>query len=192
MKDRILRFLTELDTALVAVAAGERLDLYHIGRSAVAWQYGIAELTDDMDVIQPAGGTTPLMAEALRLFGKGTANARAHDLYLEVVPAGLPPVPPGCRNRATEYPGGWAVVRLFHLDPHDLAATKLKRFAGKDRQDIRWLCDLDLLDPDVLHARLRTAWHSEKDEDDGDHEQTRAFTNLRTVQKYLRNEIDAF
>ena len=35
VKDRIVRFLNALDTALVPVAADERLDLYHIGRSAI-------------------------------------------------------------------------------------------------------------------------------------------------------------
>ena len=191
MTDRILTFLRDLDAALIPLAGGARLDLYHIGGSAVALQYQSERVTGDVNVIPP-NDPTPLLNEALRLFGKGTAQSQVHDLYLEVVPTDLPPVSPGCRKRATEFTGGWAVIRLFHLDPHDLICSKLRRFAGKDREDIRLLCDMVEIDPDTLHARLRTAWPSEKDEDDGDPEHTRTFLNLRTVQKYLRGEIDAF
>ncbi len=187
MKDRILHFLTDLDSTLAPVAAGARLDLYHLGRSALVWKHGFTAVTDDIDVVQPAGEEW-LMAEALRLFGRGTPKADGHGLYLEVVPSALPPMPSGYRNRATEAVERWGVIRLFHLDDHDLAATKLRRFSSKDRDDIRRLCDLELLAADVLEARLEKAfWYVLPK--DGDPFRDLAFANLLIVQKYLNEGV---
>ncbi len=53
MKDRIVRFLNAVDAALVPFAMGERLDLYHIGRSALVWKHGFQSTTEDVDVVRP-------------------------------------------------------------------------------------------------------------------------------------------
>ena len=187
MIDQVLAFLADLDTTLAPLAGGQRLDLYHVGGSALALRHRSTRVTADVDVIPPTG-SAPLLGEAVRLFGRDTPKAREHDLYLEEVSAALPPAPAGFRNRATEFAGGWAVIRLFHLDPHDLICTKLRRYATKDREDIRLLCDTLDIGSELLQTRLRLAWHSEKDEDDGDPEQTRTFLNLRRVQAYLRGD----
>ncbi len=190
MKARIEAFLADLDSSLVGTAGNEHLDIYHIGRSALVWQYDYTATTQDIDILRPAGGAN-LLEWALQLFGKGTAKAEQHGLYLEVVEIAFPPVPVGYTQRATQVEGNWLVLRVYHLDPHDLAATKLRRFAPKDRADIRLLCDLDHLDAERLEEILEKAylWHLEKD---GDEFRDAAFRNLRIVQQYLRNEIDEF
>lgn len=190
MKERILAFLNSLDRALAVPAAGNTLDLYHIGRSALVWAYDYAATTSDIDILQPAGGEE-LVALALRLFGRGTEQATRHGLYLEVVNPGFPPMPGGYEKRARQVKGEWAVLRVYHLDPHDLAASKLRRFATKDREDIRQLCDLGLLEPIQLETILEKAfrWNLEKD---GDEYRDHTFANLHIVQKYLRGEIDEF
>ena len=187
MKDRIVRFLNDLDAALTPVAGDDRLALYHIGRSALVRQYGFAAATEDIDVIDPRGDPR-LMKEAERLFGKGTPKALEHGLYLEGVPEGLPPVSGGCYTRATEADETWKVIALFHLEAHDLAVTKLKRFARKDQEDIRGMCDLGLLDPDTLGTRVDAAWWLSH-EKDGDPGREAAFASLRVVQKYLRDGV---
>jgi len=187
MKDRILAFLTDLDAALVSVADGERLDLYHIGRSALVWKHGFAAATGDIDVIARHGADR-LMGVAIRLFGKGTAKAKEHELYLEQVPQALPPVPGRCFNRAQEAAERWSVIRLFHLEDHDFTVTKLKRFSAKDREDIRTMCDAGLLDPDTLAERVRAAYpyHNEDNPDKDDDPGARAaFEHLQVVVKYL-------
>jgi hypothetical protein len=190
VKDEIARFLTAIDDALAEAAGGRTLDLYHIGRSALVWQYGSAVTTSDVDVLQPRG-ESDLIALALTLFGKGTEGTTRYGLYLEVVPEGLPPVPAGYNKRARRVDGPWRVLRVFHLDPHDLAATKMRRFATKDREDIRQLCDLGLIDEAQLESTLEKAfWYVH--EKDGDEFRDGAFRNLRVVQKYLRGEIDEF
>src|SRR5688572_7121092 len=106
MKDRILSLLNDLNAALELIAGGERLDLYHIGRSALVWKHGFAAATAAVDVIAHQGNER-LMSEAIRLFGAGTDKAKEHDLYLEEVPKGLPPVWSGCFKRATEVAERW-------------------------------------------------------------------------------------
>jgi len=170
MKDRIVRFLNALDAALIPVAAGERLDLYHIGRSALVWKHGFQSATEDVDVVQPRRDQR-LITQAVEWFGRGTSKAAEFGLYLEVVPEGLPPVWGGCYKRATEVPERWEVIRLFHLDDHDFAVTKLKRFSPKDQEDLRAMCDLGLLDPEVLARRVAVAYpwrlRDGKDDDAG-------------------------
>lgn len=187
MKDRIVNFLNDLDTALIAMAQGRQLSLYHIGRSALVWKYGFASATEDVDVILP-GQSDVLLDEAIRLFGRATKKAVEHGLYLEQVPEGLPPAPGNFAKRAVEVEERWIVLRVFHLEPNDLATTKMKRFWPKDRVDIRMMCDSDLLDPDQLEIRLNSAFRYTM-EKDGDRDRDAAFAHLKIVQKYLREGI---
>ena len=128
---------------------------------------------------------------ALALFGKESAKARQHGLYLDVVHEAIPPVPGGFEKRATKVDGDWVVLRVYHLSPHDIAATKLRRFAAKDREDLRQLCDLGLLDPETLESTLEKAYPFNLAKD-GDEYRDRAFANLATVQRYLRGELSEF
>ena len=128
------------------------------------------------------------MEEALRLFGDGTPKAIEYKLYLQEVTEGLPPVWGGCYKRATEVEERWAVIRLFHLEDHDFAVTKLKRFSPKDQEDIRTMCDLELLDPDTLAQRVIAAhpFRHEKDEDAG---RVAADENVQVVVNYLQSGV---
>src|SRR3954464_5707659 len=139
MKERMVAFLSDLDEALAAQAGGAGLDVYHIGRSALVWEYDYEATTQDFDILLTQGGEI-LLELALQLFGRGTRKAKDHGLYLETVNPALPPVPSGYKERAKRVDGLWKVLRVYHLEPHDLAATKLRRFAPKDRADIRLLC----------------------------------------------------
>lgn len=190
MKDRIRAFLDAIDAALASVANDKTLDVYHIGRSALVWEYDYIATTADFDILQPKGNTE-LVEVALAQFGKGTARARELGLYLEIVPEGLPPAPVGYEKRARVVEGPWRVLRVFHLDPHDLAATKLRRFAAKDREDIRQLCDLGVLDEQQLERTLEKAFLFNLDKD-GDEFRDAAFRHLRIVQQYLRGDISEF
>ena len=39
MKDRVIALFTELNATLAPHAAGRTLDLYHIGRSSLWWEF---------------------------------------------------------------------------------------------------------------------------------------------------------
>lgn len=183
MNEQIRQFLDQLDTELATHAkAGEHLDLYHIGRSALVLDYGVPLSTRDFDFVQMRD--SKLEAKALELFGKDTPNAERLGLYLDPVPQVLPPVPQGFRKRCRQVEGSWKVLRLWRLEPHDLAATKLKSFRSGDRQDLQFLCDQGLLNPTDLRRSLELAffWDAEKD---GDPDREAAFAHFETVIDYI-------
>jgi hypothetical protein len=190
MKDKIEAFLTDVDRALAKEAKGRTLDIYNIGRSALVWQYGYIESTKDFDFLRQNEGLE-LMESAVRLFGRGTPKAVEHGLYLEMIPDAFPPMPQEYRKRARQVEGPWTVLRVYHLDPYDMIASKLRRFSATDRQDIRMLCDEHPIDPARLEEILETAYPFNMAKD-GDEYRDSAFRNLRTVQAYLRNERDEF
>jgi len=105
VNDRILELLNALDAALAGRAqAGKRLDLYHLGRSAMILQHNLTLATKDFDFVQL---NSELEEQALLLFGRGTPEAQRLGLYLERVPQGVPPLPQGFRKRCEEmYPAG--------------------------------------------------------------------------------------
>jgi hypothetical protein len=188
--EELQRFLHELDDALKPFAGpGERLNLYQIGRMSLVQHFHLPNTTRDFDVLREHD--SPLLEQALKLFGKDTERARRLGIYLEIVPEGLPPIPAGYRTRCVDVPGPWSVLRLRRPDPYDLAVTKLKRFAAKDREDIQFLCDHGhVSDINKLRQVLDSAflWVHEKD-DDPDRE--RAFNNLERVREYLEGRIQS-
>ena len=190
MRSQILALFDDLDTTMTQLSNGTTLDLYHVGRSALVWQYDYLATTRDIDVLVQ-GEPTGMMAEALGMYGRGSAKSREFGIYLEAVPTGLPPMAAGFRKRAKPYDRPWKVIRLYHLDPHDLAVSKLKRFAAKDREDIRELCDRGLIESDKLQSILESAFyfHMEKD---GNPDRDAAFAHLTIVQKYLKGEVTEF
>lgn len=184
MNDPIRRLLDAIDAELTPLARpGEGLDLYHLGRSALIFHYGAQGVsTEDVDVIWMR--SSALEDQARELFGKGTARAQAIGLYLDFVPQALPPVPARFKERSQRLHGPWQVIRLWELEPHDYAATKLKSFRPQDRQDVQFLCDAGFLRADELRASLESAFLWDLDKD-GDEHRDRAFANLGQVTEYL-------
>jgi Nucleotidyltransferase of unknown function (DUF6036) len=189
MRERILKFLDAIDAVLVSQATQEqRLDLYVIGKAAVILFYGgeqAGAMTSDVDVVQISHPPAPLLSAALERFGKGTAGAREHDLYLESVLNAIPPLAGSFKTRCTQMARAWKVLAVWQPEANDLAASKLKRYAAKDRDDLRHLCDKGLLQAEKLRQSLTNAfiWH---EEDDPDRE--RAFVNLEKVIAYLEGK----
>jgi len=147
----------------------------------LVWRYQATFSTKDIDVVQLQ---TPLEAKAHELFGQGTAKAKELGLYLDLVQEGLPPLPGWYQTRSKEVPGNWQVIRLWELEIHDLAVTKMRTFRQQDRQDLRFLCDQGVLQADKLRESLEKAWiwTTEKD---GDPLRDAAFANLEIVVTYL-------
>lgn len=178
--------LIAIDDHLKPIANGDRLDLYLVGRSALLAQFGINRQTADLDVAV-TGEAPPLLRAALAFAGKGTATAKRCNLYLEMVPAGLPPMPPAFRKRATEMAGPWKVLRVWHLDIHDLLISKLGRFAVKDQQDIRELCDTGQIDAEKLKIIHESAvWQLNHP---GTDDYPQRLAKLDTVLRYLRDGL---
>jgi hypothetical protein len=194
MNELILEFLKRLDAVLLPFAIkGEYFDMYHLGRSALILHYGLRLATKDIDIV--GAGNSRLEQKALELLGKDTDIANSLGLYLDVVAQGIPPVPRWFRERCRPVVGDWQVLRLWQLEVHDLATTKLKSFRTHDKQDLQALCDKGLLDARKLRESLDAAFplRSPKEEDADDDPDTpdwgRAVANFKRVEKYLNGEL---
>lgn len=138
-------FLAEVDTRV----EGE-IELRCLGGFAAAMVYGLARPTADVDVITtvPGGAAEYLLPVA----GRGSALHRKHGVYLDFVTVAS--VPEDYNRRLTEiFPGSFARLRLFALDPYDLALAKLERNAQRDRDDVKFLARTIPFDLEVLRER---------------------------------------
>jgi Nucleotidyltransferase of unknown function (DUF6036) len=191
-RDEILDFLKVIDSELIQHArAGETLDLYLIGRSALVVRYGLKLATKDIDIVHFHG--CALERKALELFGKGTPHAERLGFYLELVPQGLPPIPGGYCRRSDDIAGSWQVLRPKQPKPHDLAVTKLSRFHAKDREDLRVLCDSGEVNAEESRKALDSASASASAfafaaDADEDPQRKRAYTSLGIVIEYLEGK----
>lgn len=140
-----LSFLNGIDDQL-----NEEIALHCMGGFAVVQAYGLERATADIDVIAvlPAGTGSQLVA----LAGKESALRAQYGVYLDVVTVAS--VPEAYESRlGALYPGSWRNLRLFVLEPHDLALTKLERNFERDRGDVAHLARAGLLKAGVLQER---------------------------------------
>jgi hypothetical protein len=191
MNDPIRAFLDRLDEELLPSAKqGARLDLYLLGRAALVLSYQFPLSTQDIDIVRPPD--SELANKAIEVLGRGASLARTLGLYLDPVPPGLPPLPHWYARRCTLFPGNWKVLRVWALEVHDLAVTKLKSFRPQDREDLQILCDRGLLDAAKLYESLDAAFpfRSPKTEDVEDDPDTpdwgKALAGFRRVEAYLK------
>jgi hypothetical protein len=189
MNDQILSFFNTLDELLAPFAPeGKFFDMYHLGRSALVLHFGFGFSTNDIDVVGLQ--ESALEAKAIELLGKDTLKARALGLYLDLVPRGLPPVPAWFKTRSEMIPGPWKTLRLWKLEIHDLAVTKLKSFRAKDREDLQEMCDRGLLQAEKLRQSFDMAFQFVLEKDDEDNPAwAKARAGLRRVESYLEGKI---
>jgi hypothetical protein len=136
-------FLRDLDRGLE-----EPVDLHCLGGFVLTMLYGLVRPTADVDVlaVRPHMDLTPLA-------GIGSPLHKRHRVYLQRVTV-LEAYPDDYEERLTEmFPGAFRNLRLFALDPHDLALTKLRRNSQRDREDVLHLADAAPLDIDTLRVR---------------------------------------
>ena len=138
-------FLTELDALLTG-----RIALQCLGGFVVAVQYGLPRPTADLDYIEIApGGALALLQE---LAGEGSALWKKHGLSLQHVTVAN--LPESYADRAVEImPGQLTHLRLYGLEAHDLALSKLPRNYPVDREDVQYLATTVPLDPAILKER---------------------------------------
>ena len=87
--------------------------------------------------------------------GFGSLLHQKHKVYLERV--GIVTLPENYEDRLVElFPGVHKHLRLYALDPYDLALSKLERNIQRDRDDVRYLVNTVPLIREVLEERYRT------------------------------------
>ena len=142
-----LSFLRELD---LAVQEEVRLDC--MGGFVVTMVHGFSRPTGDLDVLeiipQAAGSAM------LELGMKGAPLHKKYKIYLDRV--GVATVPEEYESRLTEiFPKTFKHLRLFALDPYDLALSKLERNIQRDRDDVLHLARIIPFDLKALKERYQ-------------------------------------
>jgi hypothetical protein len=136
--------------AVDAAAPGE-IAIHCIGGFVLEIAYGLSRSTVDLDFLAVAPPAQGRFLESLA--GRASALAAKYGVYLQHVTI-LAAYPDGYEDRLTAlYPGRYRRLRLWALEPHDLALTKLERNWELDRSDITLMAQAGLLDPDVLKRR---------------------------------------
>src|SRR5512141_2304271 len=111
-------FLTELDAQL-----DEPVDFHCIGGFVVSQYLGFGRETADLDVLSVVPGQ--VASRVVQLAGKGCALHEKHKVYIDHV--GVANYPENYENRLVRAFPVWPNVRLWALEPHDLALTTLER-----------------------------------------------------------------
>ena len=154
-------FLLDVDGAL-----DQHVVLNCIGGFAIAMLYELPRPTVDLDCVSvlPVEETATLQS----LAGEGSALHKKYGVYLQHV--GIVSVPENYTERLIPmFPAAFRRLRLFGLEAHDLALSKLERNAARDREDVKFLARAAPLDLSVLesryHAELRP-WLANTDRHD--------------------------
>jgi len=138
-------FLKELNALAL-----EQIDFQCLGGFVVTQLYGLQRRTSDVDVLSIAPTN-----QRMELLEKGREHSELHQkygVYLDYV--GIAQLPYEYDTRLTEmYPGVYKHLRLFALDPYDLALSKLTRNIQRDREDVRYLARIIPFDLDILKER---------------------------------------
>ncbi len=140
-----LSFLTDLDAALDRPAA-----FHCIGGFVVSQQYGFARETADLDVLTviPHEAAERVVASA----GKGSPLQKKHRVYIDHV--GVANYPEDYESRLVRVFPLWPNLRLWALEPHDLALTKLERSNDRDILDVIHLAQTGLIVRETLISRF--------------------------------------
>jgi hypothetical protein len=124
--------------------------LHCLGGFAMSMLYDLDRVTADVDVL-PVGPSVSIES-LIRLAGEGSALHKKYGVYLQVV--GIAPIPLNYEDRLTEMLAKtFSHLRLFALDPYDLALSKIERNTQRDRDDVKHLARIMPLDLDVLKER---------------------------------------
>ena len=140
-------FLRELDEAVA-----EEVRLICMGGFVVTQLYGFSRSTADIDALSIVPRD---QAAIIRELGsRGGPLYTKHKVYLDCVAVAC--VPEDYEERLTEmYPQAFRRLRLFALDPYDLALSKLERNIQRDRDDVRFLARTIPFDLEILQERYR-------------------------------------
>lgn len=132
----------------------ESVDLHCIGGFVVTMLYVISRATSDIDFL-PVLPQHRLL-ELQRLGGEGSDLHKKHKVYLQ--PVTVVTYPEDYERRLIRLWPRFTLrrTRLFALEAHDLALTKLERNQDVDRDDVRSLAAAGHLDPDTLRERYIT------------------------------------
>lgn len=128
------------------------VDFHCFGGFIVSQLYGFARETADLDVLTVNPATiSRLVGEAA---GKGSSLHQKHKVYLDLVHFANHPAE--YESRLIRVFPCWTNVRLWALEPHDLALTKLERSDDVDIRDVLYLAETGQIDRTTLISRFES------------------------------------
>jgi hypothetical protein len=139
-------FFDEIDAVL-----DQEVVLHCLGGFVAKTLYALPRGTADVDVLPLASNTE--IDSVINAAREGSELHRKYGVYLQVV--GLAPTPEAYESRLTEmFPGTFRYLRLFALDPYDLALTKIERNSQRDRDYVKHLARMIPFDLEILRRRF--------------------------------------
>lgn len=139
-------FFGDIDAAL-----NQELAFHCLGGFVAKALYDLPRETSDVDVLPVASNKEiDAVIDSAR---EGSDLHRKYGVYLQVV--GLAPIPEDYESRLTEmFRGAFQYLRLFALDPYDLALSKIERNSQRDRDDVKHLARMVPFDLEILRRRF--------------------------------------
>ena len=119
------------------------IEIHCLGGFVAALYYDLPRPTNDLDYIEVVPHDA--MATVQEVAGGDSALARKHRVHFQHV--GVASLPESYAERRR--------LRLFALDPHDLALSKLNRNSPIDREDVAQLARAVPLHASLLRTRYR-------------------------------------
>lgn len=140
-------FLHDIDAQLSGPT-----EIHCLGGFVVAEYFGLARSTSDIDIIQVRGASD--FVDVQRIGGKGSALAKKHHVYIDIVT--VAEVPERYEERLIDVCAReFRNLRVRVFEKHDLALAKLGRNQDYDREDVKRLAQGPGLDITVLEQRYR-------------------------------------
>lgn len=121
-----------------------------LGGFVVTVLYNAPRATADVDVVSvvPNAQTRNL----IEIAGEGSRLHKRCGVYLDRV--GIATLPESYEERLTEiFAGEFQRLRLFALDPYDIALAKIERNIDRDREDVKFLARSVPFDLRILEER---------------------------------------
>lgn len=154
---QVEEFLRDLDGRW-RLDTGRPLTLRLLGSTALILQTDYARGTKDGDILETPEITPAVSAELLALGGQGTALAKRHNLYVEILGAAFPFLPEGpVWHRLAPFEPPLVHFRVEVLDVLDVVIAKLPRFHGTDQKDIAEMVRRGLIVPKRFLERFESA-----------------------------------
>jgi hypothetical protein len=140
-------FLKDLDAICTA-----DVNLHCMGGFVLTQMYGLARPTADLDSLSI--NPTNVRADLIAKGEKGSELHKKHGVYLDLVT--IAAVPENYEERLSPmFEGAFKHLRLYALDPYDLALSKLERNIQRDRDDVKHLAKTIPFDLKLLEDRYR-------------------------------------
>lgn len=140
-----LSFLREVDESV-----NNEVVLHCLGGFAVTVMYGSTRITHDVDFVSVRPHSDGQLL--VELAGKETALHEKYGTYLDFV--SVVTLPEDYELRVSPMPdAGFKHLRLYALDPYDIALAKLERNIPRDREDVMYLAQTIPFDLEILKNR---------------------------------------